>query len=73
MLRQTNPRVAECLNKAVEARVLHDAETDPHKSLTYLHIEQSWYRLAHGYELMDQLKVLMSSKPSGDGGDADPR
>jgi hypothetical protein len=73
MLRQTNPRVTECLNKVVEARLLHDAETDPDKRLTYLHIEQSWHRLAHGYELMDQLKVLMPSKPSGDGGGADPR
>jgi hypothetical protein len=41
MLRQTNPRVTECLNKVVEARLLHDAETDPDKRLTYLHIEQS--------------------------------
>ena len=52
--------MTECLNKAVEARLLHDAETDPDKRLDYLHIEQSWYRLAHGYELMDQLKVLSS-------------
>jgi hypothetical protein len=73
MLRETSPRVTECLNKAVEARLLHDAETDPDKRLIYLHIEQSWYRLAHGYEFMDQLETLMTSKPIRDGGGANSR
>jgi hypothetical protein len=71
MLRQTSPRVTKCLNQAVEARQLHDAETDPDKMLTYRHIEHTWYRLAHCYELMDQLETLMTSKPICDGGDAD--
>ena len=39
--------------------------------LTYRHIEHTWYRLAHCYELMDQLETLMTSKPICDGGDAD--
>jgi hypothetical protein len=41
MLRETSPRVTKCLNKAVEARLLYDAETDPDKRLICLHIEQS--------------------------------
>jgi hypothetical protein len=68
MFRQTSPRVTKCLNKAVETRQLHDAETDPDKRLTYLHIEQTWYHLAHGYELMDQFETLMTSKPIRNGG-----
>jgi hypothetical protein len=32
MLRQTSPRVTKCLDKAVKARQLHDAATDPDKS-----------------------------------------
>jgi hypothetical protein len=71
MLRQNSQRVTKCLDKAVEARLLHDAETDPDKRLTYLHIEQTWYRLAHGYGLMDQLETLMTFKPIRDGGGAD--
>ena len=59
MLRQTSPRVTECLNKAVETRLLHDAETDHDKRLTYLHIEQCWYRLANAYGLMDQLEAIL--------------
>jgi len=59
MLSQTSPRVTECLRKAVETRLLHDAETDPDKRFTYLHIEQCWYRLANSYEFMDQLEALM--------------
>jgi hypothetical protein len=68
MLRQASPRVTECLNKAVEARLLHDAETDPDKRFTYMHLEQIWYRLANGYQFMDQLEAFMTSKPSRDGG-----
>jgi hypothetical protein len=71
MLHQTSPRVTKCLDKAVEARRLHDAETDPDKRLTYLHIEQTWHRLAHFNELMDQLETLMTFKPIRDGGGAD--
>jgi hypothetical protein len=67
MLRQTSPRVTDCLNKAVEARQLHDCEADPDKRLTYRHIEHTWCRLAHCYELMDQLEILMASKPIRDG------
>ena len=59
MLRQTSPRVAACLDKAVEARLLYDAEADPDKRFTYLHIEQCWYRLANSYEFMGQLEALM--------------
>jgi hypothetical protein len=73
MLGQTSPRVTGCLNKAAEARLLHYAETDPDKRLTYLHIEHGWYYLANGYEFMDQLDVLMTSKPSRDRRDADSR
>jgi|SoiMethySBSTD1v2_1073268.scaffolds.fasta_scaffold2578198_1 hypothetical protein len=73
MLRQTSARVTKCLDKAVQARQLHDAETDPDKRLTYLHIEQTWCRLAHWYELMDELDTLMKSKPVHDGGGADSR
>jgi hypothetical protein len=70
MLRQTSPLVTKCLDKAVEARQLHDAATDPDKMLNYLHIEQTWCRLAHCYELMDQLETLMAFKPIRDGGGA---
>ena len=66
MLRRTSPRVTKCLDKAVAAHQLHDAETDPDKRLSYLHIEQTWCRLAQCYELMDQLETLMTSKPNGD-------
>jgi hypothetical protein len=58
MLRQTSLRVIECLNKAVEARLLHEAETSLDNS-TYLQVEQCWNRLAQCYELMDQLEALM--------------
>jgi hypothetical protein len=68
MLRQTSPRVVACLNKAIEARRLHDAESDRDKRLTYVHIELCWHRLANGYEFMDQLEALMKSKPSCNGG-----
>jgi hypothetical protein len=73
MLGQTSPRVTDCLNKAAEARLLHDAETDPDKRLTCRHIEHAWYYLANGYEFMDQLDVLMTSKPSRGRRDADSR
>jgi hypothetical protein len=71
MLRQTSPRVTECLNKAAEARQLH--ETDADKRLIHLHLEQGWYLLARCYELMDQLEALMRWKPRRNGGGADPR
>jgi hypothetical protein len=63
LLRQTSLRVTECLNKAVEARLLHDAETSLDNRLTYLQVEQCWNRLAQCYELMDQLEALMKAKP----------
>jgi hypothetical protein len=56
-------RVAECLNKAAEARRLHDAEADPDKRLTCLHVEQCWHRLADCYAFMDRLEGLMKSTP----------
>jgi hypothetical protein len=60
MLRQSL-RVTECLSKAAEARRLHDAEPDPERKLTYLHVEQSWYRLADTYALMDRLEAPIKS------------
>jgi hypothetical protein len=53
--------VAECLNKAAETRRLHDAEADPDKRLTYLHVEQCWYGLAHCYAFLDRLEALTKS------------
>ncbi len=54
-----SPRVTECLSRATEARRQYDAEADTDKRLTYLHIEQCWWRLACGYALMDHLEALM--------------
>jgi hypothetical protein len=61
---RTSIGVTDCLNKAAEARQLHDAELDPDKKLTYLHVEQCWYRLACSYALMDRLEALMKSTPN---------
>jgi hypothetical protein len=63
MLRRTSLRVIECLNEAAKTRRLHDAELDRDKKLTYLHVEQCWYRLASIYALMDRLEALMKSTP----------
>jgi hypothetical protein len=56
-------RVTECLSRATEARRQYDAEADTDKRLTYLHIEQCWWRLACCYALMDRLEALMKSAP----------
>jgi hypothetical protein len=56
-------RVAECLNMAAKARRLHDAEADPDKRLTCLHVEQCWYSLANSYAFMDRLEASMKSTP----------
>jgi hypothetical protein len=56
-------RVTECLSKAAEARQLHNTETDPDKKLTYLHVEQCWYRLAASYVLLDRFEASTKFKP----------
>jgi hypothetical protein len=58
---QSSDKVIECLDKAAEARRLHDGEADPDQSLTYLHIELCWHRLANSYAFMAWLEASMKS------------
>jgi hypothetical protein len=61
MLRRTSPKVAECLDKALEARRKADAAADPDMRTSYLQMEQSWYRLANSYAFQEQLEAFTRS------------
>jgi hypothetical protein len=63
MHHQTGPKVVQCLNAATDARRNYERTSDPDIKLTYLQIEQCWYRLADQYALTDQLEAFLKAVP----------